>query len=347
MVVRADAGPEVGGGHVMRTLALAAVLVSKNWKVRYAMRFGAETVETKLRAENIDLIRLPQHAATDAAGFKAMFPGGADLILLDHYGIDIEFERNLAGWSGMLAAIDDGPGRRRHDVDLLIDFSPGITESAWRKFVVAKATILAGTRYALIRPEIICQRKGRAAPSHANNDVRRVFISFGASDSRNATELALRCTRQALPNSEIDIFMGLGSVHADRIAELSKKCGARLHLDSPEYPKVLGSTDLAIGAGGVSALERAYLGIPSIVVTTAENQRHSVEALSAAGAVISAGDISTVNEKALASQIKTLAGDPALRAVMSTAGTALIDGNGTNRVVDHIIDLARKSKVAS
>jgi len=47
----------------------------------------------------------------------------------------------------------------------------------------------------------------------------------------------------------------------------------------------MAAADLAIGAGGATTWERCCLGLPSLVVSIAENQRPACEALAAAGVI--------------------------------------------------------------
>jgi len=53
-----------------------------------------------------------------------------------------------------------------------------------------------------------------------------------------------------------------------------------------DYPNALAWADLVVGAGGVSALERAYLGIPALVGAVATNQLPNIEFLFYAFAAI-------------------------------------------------------------
>jgi len=41
--------------------------------------------------------------------------------------------------------------------------------------------------------------------------------------------------------------------------------------------KLIINSDLAIGSGGINLLERLFLGLPSIVITTADNQLNAVK----------------------------------------------------------------------
>jgi len=42
---------------------------------------------------------------------------------------------------------------------------------------------------------------------------------------------------------------------------------------------IINNSNISIGSGGINMLERLFLGIPSIVICTAENQKDSIENL--------------------------------------------------------------------
>lgn len=340
-LVRADAGPRIGSGHVSRTAALAAELTARRWQVRYVMAQGVEAATPFLADKGIDVISLAPPEALSASALKATLSGGVDLMVLDHYGLDIEFERALGSWARRIAALDDVARSRRHDVDLLIDFTPSVRTDDWRNHVPMRTDVLAGVDYALIRPEIVAQRDSSLAARQKTRPVQSIAISFGASDSPNATELALHATRQALPAATIDVLISKTNVHAARVAEAAKALDARLHVDDPNYPAILSETDIAIGGGGVSALERACLGLPSIVVALAPNQMPIATSLARAGCAQFLGPIDAVTSETLTEAVNALANEANTRARMSARGAELVDGKGCVRVADAVEQMYR------
>ena len=325
----------------MRTAALVAELKARRWQVHYAISHGIEAANTALEGMGIDITPLRPHEAMSGPALKAAFPGGVDIALLDHYGLDIEFEAGLAGWARHVAAIDDGPRSRRHDVDLLIDATPGIVAGDWREAVSARTNVLAGANYALIRPEIVAQRDASLAARETGRPVRRVAISFGTSDSHNAAELALRAARNALPTVTLDVLISKTSVHATRVMEAARSLDAQLHVDAPNYPAILAEADLAIGAGGVSALERACIGLPSIIIALAQNQMRLATALADIRIAHFIGTIDAVTLAKLAAAVEALANDTRLRGQMSARGAEFVDGRGCARVADALETICR------
>ena len=104
----------------------------------------------------------------------------------------------------------------------------------------------------------------------------------------------------------------------------------RLVLDA-DMSELMTKVDLAIGAAGASAYERAVLGLPSIVVTLADNQGGIYDLFRSAGAIASAGSKSDVPVR-LRLLLQELASDPEKRMRMARCASALVDGLGPKRI---------------
>jgi RimJ/RimL family protein N-acetyltransferase len=97
------------------------------------------------------------------------------------------------------------------------------------------------------------------------------------------------------------------------------------------------TADLVIGAPGTSTWERGCLGLPSLLVGLAENQRDNAAIVEQAGAGLVAGFLTTDHRTAvaaaLAQQLRDLRNDPARCRNMALSATGLCDGRGAQRVV--------------
>lgn len=330
-IIRADAGPGIGGGHVMRCLALAHALVPLGWAIAFACRAGTVESTPDLAASGFALLPLDGPEDAEAQAMATHVPYGCDLVIVDHYRRNATFENACRTFASAVTVLDDMPGHRTHAADVLIDAAPGRTADDWRDVTEADH-ILAGVSHALIRPEITAQRLASLARRRAG--LSRILISFGLADSANATVPALRAARAAFPEAHIDVVIGATSVHGESVREEANRQDAVLHVAPPDYVDLLVAADLAIGAGGVSALERACLGVPSVVVETADNQRDGIAALEQAGAIIRAGGVKDLGH---AWPEGLLASVPARLTDLSARAAALVDGDGAARVA-HALD---------
>ena len=99
-----------------------------------------------------------------------------------------------------------------------------------------------------------------------------------------------------------------------------------LHQNPPDLPPLMARADLAICAGGTTAWELSFLGVPMLVLVLAENQRTNAERLAATGAAVH------TSIARLADDLRTLLTDAPRRTEMSRRARALVDGLGMFRV---------------
>ncbi len=330
-VFRADASAELGGGHVMRCLTLARALESLGWRCAFAVNAAAPAIVPAL-AERKPLI-LDDTAEGTAAALRRNWPGGADWLIVDHYGIDGAVETGCRGWAGAVMAIDD-LADRRHDCDVLLDQTFGRRAEDYAGLVPEDCRLLTGSAYALLRPAFAAARAGSLTRRQAGDGLRRLLVSLGATDPENHSRDVLEGIARSGLRLAVDVVLGAGARHLDdiraRCAELPQQ--AELHVDTADMPGLMARADLAIGAAGTSTWERCCLGLPSLLVVIAENQRRIAEAVSAAGAAeLLSGRRDGLAERA-GTALRRLAAAPAALREMSAKAAAICDGRGGDRI---------------
>lgn len=128
--------------------------------------------------------------------------------------------------------------------------------------------------------------------------------------------------------AERQVNRGLTSAEESQAVALERsdtQTGQRLEL--------MARADVAVTAGGSTCWEAAFMGLPSIVVSLAGNQRETAEGLGRYGAALNLGWARDVSESTLARVLQDVARDPARREAMSEKGRRLVDGSGGRRVV--------------
>jgi UDP-2,4-diacetamido-2,4,6-trideoxy-beta-L-altropyranose hydrolase len=271
--------------------------------------------------------------AHDAEETIAALDGPIAWMVVDHYGIDASWERGLRDHVDRIMVIDD-LANRQHDCDLLLDqnYSADM-ESRYHDKLPQKTVRLIGPKYALLRPEYAEWRQRR---QNKTDQVRQIFVFFGGTDPDNLTALTLSAlSSPAFERVAVDVVIGANNPNKEAIeAQATAAPNITLHAPRPHLADLMAKADLAIGAGGTTTWERCCLGLPSLVVSVAENQRPGCEALVAEGVIDYLGTAAEATVDLLASRLLALARDPSPLALMSAAGRRLVDGEGAGRVVE-------------
>jgi UDP-2,4-diacetamido-2,4,6-trideoxy-beta-L-altropyranose hydrolase len=320
-IFRTDASVSIGGGHVRRCLVLADALAEAGWAVSFICSAAARTIVPALGRRGFTLV--------EPATFDHAAPVQCALLVVDDYKLDATFEAACRPWAARILVIDD-LADRRHDCDVLIDQSPGRGRDAYAGLVPEHCEFLLGPSYALIDPRFRAARRQR----RTIGKVERIFVNFGTTDAANASAIALDALGRAKLGAAVDLLLGGAAPHlaALRTRIVAGAMPALVHVDVDDVASLMRRADLAIGAGGVGALERCALGVPSAILTVAPNQMANATALGAAGAALYLGDIGARPATEIAKALQALVADPARRRAMSAAAAQLVDGYGAARV---------------
>lgn len=350
--IRTDASLQIGGGHVMRCLALAEYLRDRAATVHFICRELPGDLIARVETAGFVVHRLPPPAAApsrlpttphggwlevnedwDAQQTHTILRQAArqpDWLLVDHYALDRSWGDQVKPAVARMAVIDD-LADRPHSCELLIDqtFTSG-AEGRYRRLVPASCRLLLGPRWALLRAEFA----QRHATCHREiGKLKRILISFGALDGKNQTVKALQAIRQLdLGPVAYDVVAGPASVNLPAIkAACAATPGCRLHSPAENISELMAMADLAIGAGGVTSWERCSVGLPAVVIQVGENQQLMCEELHQAGAIEFLGDHSQVSVERLAEAIARLANDATTRHEMGQRAFKIADGRGALR----------------
>lgn len=328
---RCDASPTIGAGHVTRCLALAEALSDAGWCISFAVRPGTTATVPDIERGSHALHEMPREAADEPAALRACCPLGIDLLVVDHYERDIRFEEACRGSARKILVMDDATGRR-HDCDFLVDAA--VTDrSVYADAIPAQARLLLGPTFALVRRSFV-ECRAKALPRRDGRPVENILVSFGATDPMNVTATALEALKFCA--DEISIVVALSS-HAPNLGEVRRKLrgGMQLAVDA-DMANLMTQADIAVGAAGASSYERAVLGLPSIIVTLADNQRGICNTFVDAKAADCVGSRSDLAAK-LPVLAKALATDAEKRLHMARSAVSLIDGSGSKKIIAELV----------
>lgn len=340
VVFRIDAGVEYGWGHLMRGLALAQELRQLGARVVWVGSYGTGGPLGYLERHGYEVLGLPrpvsseQDAELTAAALRqaGIAP---DWLIVDHYDLAWKWEARVRHLARRILAVDDVPGRR-HRCDLLLDQ----TAPAQATALPREAGVLRGPAYALVRREFRALRqRAMRRRNTRRGKVEHLLISFGAVDHLNLTSAALAGVAQSGFRGVVDVVMSEVAPHREEVLRraLETTCVVRFVTGLDNLAPLMFDADLAIGSGGMTAWERCVLGLPTLLVTAAENQRRAAATLRRAGAVDFLGAAEHLQPRAVAERIGYYSRRPDKLIDMALRAATLCDGLGAARVALHIV----------
>jgi UDP-2,4-diacetamido-2,4,6-trideoxy-beta-L-altropyranose hydrolase len=313
-----DAGPAVGGGHVMRCLTLAAALAQRGVETAF---LASPAVEAVL-------------AAFAPSMRRAEADGGFTALAIDHYGLAADDHRRLAG--GRPTLVIDDLANRRLAADLVLDSGPSRTAADYAGLVPDPARLLIGPAYAPVRPQFAQLREAALLRRDEQQPVRRLLVSMGLTDVGGVTAEVLRRLLPGLGGIAVDVAVGGQAPSLPWLLQLAEADERiTVHVDTPDMARLTLQADAGIGAGGSTTWERCTLALPTLQVTLAENQRQAAAAVAASGAALVVDGLGPAFDEAAA----RLLADAALRLRLAQAAARLCDGRGADRVADAVVEM--------
>lgn len=315
VAIRVDASSQIGSGHVMRCLSLAAKLQKEhNAQVYFVMRrlagnlfslvqdkgysvlpLLAEQTEQKLIGyEKWLTVPVEQDAKETIAELRTI--GTVDLLVIDSYAIEVIWENIVRPYVKKIMVIDD-LANRKHDCDLLLD--QNLYEDMhirYNHLVPSHCQLYLGPKYALLRDEFY---KARKTIRQRNGTIQNILVFYGGVDATNETGKALRSLEKIrnTDNVTVNVIVGANNPCKDEI----EKC-CLLHEKWHFYFQVsnmaefMNESDLMLGAGGSTTWERCFLRLPALVTAVAENQIESCKYLEKCGVIEYLGVFNEVTE---------------------------------------------------
>ncbi|AUZ84044.1 UDP-2,4-diacetamido-2,4,6-trideoxy-beta-L-altropyranose hydrolase [Methylophaga nitratireducenticrescens] len=305
VVIRVDSSLQIGTGHVMRCLTLADALRVNSAEIRFICRqFEGDLIEF-IRSKDYHVYVLPPGNIQDADSTEAKTLSHAhwlgatqdddiqackpivkkycpDWLIVDHYALDYRWELELKDDCRKLMVIDD-LADRKHSCDLLLDQTYGREKNDYEQLVPDTCRLLLGSQYALLRPEF-AQWRDYSLKRRTEPQLKKLLISLGGADPENYTGMVLQALAECDLPEELKIIVVLGpsSPHLATVKQLSGTLPFKTEVVSnvSNMAELMTDADLAIGAAGATTWERCCLGLPSIMLVLADNQRFIADRIS-------------------------------------------------------------------
>ncbi|MGH3878627.1 MAG: GNAT family N-acetyltransferase [Actinophytocola sp.] len=320
-LLRADAGPSTGVGHLSRCVALAEAAVARSWRVFVVGSVsGADWLLARLSELGVPVLPPASAGSSDGAALAGQAVSlGADVVLVDHYGLgELPEVRAVA----RLVSMEDGRfGRRAADVVVDANLAQ---EHRSRD---GSPLVLAGAAFAPLRRDVVNARTDHDAAASRDEGPPGVVVVMGGGAAGEAVSAVLSALR------ETQVPMSVRAISAVPV-RVSAGPGQRFAVEppTPTLPALLAEADLVVSAAGVTLLELCCIGTPAALVQLADNQAAGYRAAVDRGLAAGLGTVAGL--PAAASRLRDLLTNPDARAALSRAASRTVDGRGAERILD-------------
>lgn len=339
--IRADGGREMGTGHIMRCLSVAAALRQMGEQVCFLVADTSAVPLLEAQGQSYRVLHSSYQNLEEELPILLPMLRMAEksLFLADSYFVTAEYLRQVREL--MPVCYMDDRGISSLPVDLLINYNIFAERSLYEEGP-CETDYLLGTEYAPLRQEF------QKAGVPVKEKVERVLITTGGSDRY---DLAGKILRQALREPEIEdleyfVVSGVYNQYLPQLLEMEKH-SKNVHVFSnvSNMAKLMRSCDIAVSAGGSTMYELCAVGVPILCFSFVDNQEKIVEGFAKRKVVCFAGNYLSQGEKMirmLTEHIASLRNNVELRTSCSAKERELVDGQGAIRIASHLCKLVKE-----
>jgi UDP-2,4-diacetamido-2,4,6-trideoxy-beta-L-altropyranose hydrolase len=328
----------------MRCLALAQVWQDAGGRTVFAMAETTTAVEERLRSEGVEVARLAGAAGTqEDADHTARLAAKhqAEWVVVDGYQFGAEYQSSVKKAGRAILFVDDNGHAGHYSADLVLNQNPYASEDFYRNRD-SGTKLLLGLEYAMLRREFRRWRnRWRDKPKVSS----KVLVTLGGSDAGNLTLRVIEALEHVQPATlEATIVAGGSSAYTGELEAAAAKARVRLLRNVTSMPELMAWADIAVSGSGTTVLELAFMGVPAILLVTAENQRSNAQAWERLGLAQNLGDPAHLSAEQLAGAVSALIVDRERRTTMARSARTLVDGLGADRVAAKLAAGGRRER---
>jgi UDP-2,4-diacetamido-2,4,6-trideoxy-beta-L-altropyranose hydrolase len=340
LLLRADADPAHGTGHVMRCLALAEVWQQHGGRATLLSFRLNPVLCRQIEAHGIGLKEIPltypgsEDLRATCAALEEVCRDEAELpwVVLDGYRFDTIYQSLLRSAGCRLMVIDDTAHLFRYDADIILNHALSAQQFAYT--CSPDTLLLLGPRFALLRSEF---QRWQGVPRHCPEVARNILVTLGDTDADNASLKIIEALEQVpTPHVEVRVVVGPLNRYLTQLQSRMVSVSSRVHLQTnvTDIASLMGWADLAVAGAGMTSWELAFMKVPTLLLTLSEKQSEVAQALDEFGAARSLGSPTDLDRNQLTETISRLIHDKSARRQMSENSQVVVDGRGAQRALD-------------
>ena len=335
ILIRVDSSPAIGAGHLSRCRSLAQGFADRGGKVTFVMSDALSGTAELLAADGFRLDTFSvdpgsREDVTETAGMARRHNAG--LIVLDGPGFGGPYQDGLARAGFPLVMLDDNGDLGPYRAAAIVNQNIHAVKTLYPRHVDA----LCGPRFVMLRREFRTRVQSNAP---VRETAERVLVTLGGTDPSGVTPHVINAFK-GLPagNFQLGVIVGSGNPHLDAIQKAAEASPHRVAVRQSveDMSAAMASSDIAISAAGSTLWELAYMGVPTIALIVADNQRPAAEVYGAQGCGLVLDLAANPGKIPLGEEIGKLMADAERRQGFAARSRQLIDGMGVVRVCQKI-----------
>lgn len=279
VLILTEGGKNIGFGHISRCFSLYQAFKQKSATVDFIIN-GDKSVADFDSNEYLKILNWLDDPSV-IMNKAEMY----DIVIIDSYLADESIYKRISETVRIPVYIDD---------NVRIDYPAGIVingnvGSEYLDYPEKKGVrYLLGERYIPLRKAFWETRQKKIRKT-----VDNVMITFGGEDIQNVTPKVLKLLSERYSSLSKNIIIGKGFGNTDEIKKHANGC-TELIFSPDEYQMrdIMLNADFAISAAGQTLHELATVGLPTIMIQVADNQKNNVKFYKSRGLALSAGTYS-------------------------------------------------------
>ena len=325
-LILSEGGRDIGFGHIARCTSLYQLFGEIGIASEFMVN-GDESVTNLLKGKNYQIIDWLKNREEVFYVIRDV-----DIVIVDSYLADYGFYKKISKLVKIPVYIGSNK-RLRYPRGMVVKESLYAEEL---KYPARKSIVyLLGPKYAMLRREFF-----EVPEKEIKKRIESALITFGSNDLHSLIPMVMKLLDESYPELIKNVVIGNAFHNIKDIEALKNRQTNLIYSpDAEGMRKVMLASDICISAGGQTLYELARVGVPTIGICSAEEQKRNLESWQKNGFIEYVGWFSDkdLTDKIIYAINKLTAHNERIK--RSGIGRSYIDGRGVKRVAEIIISL--------
>jgi spore coat polysaccharide biosynthesis predicted glycosyltransferase SpsG len=313
-------------GHLARCLALAARFAGEGYQPRFVIN-DDDAARTQVEANGFEFETVEVGGDPEYIIERA---GEEPLIITDLRGYPAAYYSRLRESGAFAASIDDVGEALPSNVVI-----NGAVAGQFRDYqeISPPQLFLLGPDYIPLRAEFAEPGPDATEPARTN-----LLLTFGGGDPKGYTLRAIQAV-ETMPAMTVDLVLGAAFADAEEVKDAARGSSNEfiIHHPTTDIRALMRRAKLAVSAGGITLYELLTQQVPTLAAPASEREAGDIAELDRRGAVVQLPPAMFGQPERLAGTVSQLRDDDGKRRQMADAGSGIVDGRGTERIVETVL----------